>query len=186
MKIKASEWSGHNKSVQFAIPTRSAVNILVCGQGSILVIASNQEEEVIISSGQDRLSLRAVLEGFHQLEISCKAFGMCAQVNGTQLTEPLDDRPLPARKVPNNLIGRMHDQARRQFRSDREAFENNTSRPGYEMDDDDVELFEEDEAQILVEQHQAKTQPKPKKGLKPDVVEEDSSDASESPDSDQE
>lgn len=58
--------------------------------------------------------------------------------------EPLDDRPLPELKQATNLLARMRQEFRQQLGVTREHFLNDTGIPGYEIDDDDPGLFEEE------------------------------------------
>jgi len=154
MRIRCSSWSGHKKMVRIPIPQKCNVNLTVAALGDIIVYAQGEDGKIIIAASQHHLHTRPNLEGFDVLEIHAKEFGMEISVNGTQLCEQLNQDLPPVKPQPLTLIGKMHARARETMAVHREHFENNTNRPGYELDDDEPDEFEEDQAARLIQENQ--------------------------------
>lgn len=154
MKIISNQWSAHKKSVKIPIPIKCNVNLTIAAIGAIAIYGHSDEHKLLIASAENELHTRPNLEGFNSLEITAKEFGLRISVNGTQVGEHLDDAPPPVKPRPQTLVGRMHARAKETMAVQREAFENNTQRPGYEIDDDEPMEFEEDEAQRLIAEQQ--------------------------------
>lgn len=58
--------------------------------------------------------------------------------------ETIPDLPLPERQTPNNLLARMRQEFRQQLGFTREHFINDTGLSGYEIEDDEELMFEEE------------------------------------------
>lgn len=199
MKINASEWSSHVKSVKIPVPPKCNIHVLAAGEGELMLIGHAIDEEVgspILHSVTERLHLKANIEGFAAIEITGKRFGLQLSVNGTQLGEKLDKLPPPVKPEPRNLIAKMREKYRQEMGSQREAFaQNDTGQPGHELDDDAPGIFEEDELELaernLREQQAKADKAKAKKSTKPkgeqnNVDEEGDSDAAGSDDGSEE
>lgn len=149
MKIKADEWFSHKGNYKFPIPDHATVHMHVAAAGSIVLVAYLDKHSTIIKASTDGLYFRANLEGYTHLEVQAKEFGAVVEINGRELGEHFDDKLPPARKVPNNLIGKMQAKLREGLAVRREE-----ALSGYEMADDEPVQFEEEEAQELLDKHQ--------------------------------
>lgn len=73
-------------------------------------------------------------------------FTFNAALGSVSVFEDIDDRPVPERKRASNLLMQMREEFRRSMGVMREHFADDTPFPGYEIDDDDRGLFEEEMA----------------------------------------
>lgn len=92
---------------------------------------------------------------------SADPFNYKLELGSVSVFETVDEREIPAQKPPSNILQQMHQEFRRNMGVIREAFGADGPWPGYEIEDDEDTLFEEEIAQKAKEEREAKASEKP-------------------------
>lgn len=115
------------------------------GPKTIVVEGIDEHGEAKAIQSGENFILRKRLRGFNKLKLhSTQPFGFSIELSEVRGIEPINSDPVYERPIPRNPLAQARERIRQELGIYRETFENETFYPGYEMDDEDEEMFEED------------------------------------------
>lgn len=145
------------KDVMVNLQGKTHVLIQATGEAPIQVLAHNQGQVIpVYTSTLFRKTFN--LEGFEALQLkSSKTFGYHIGIKQRQEVEPTDNEAPPPVTESGNVLKRMRDKVRSELGITREAFlTRDIDLPGYEFDDEEDVMFEEDEIALAKQQKKEK------------------------------
>lgn len=146
--FRNKEWANHLKEVSYELQESANVDLLANSTGHILAIGTAPDgTDFILASAMYSIRLKSHLAGFKKLTLTAKApFSVRNLVYLAQVDEPRHDKPPIPPEPASNPLKAMRDKFRAEMGVTREAFEvlMSADRPGYELDDDDPGMFEEE------------------------------------------
>lgn len=143
--------------IEYDLPwMRTNLALEISGEAPIRLLVDG-EVVMTIPAGRYRDVLR--LEGDIMSLKSAKPFTYHAVLGSISPFEPTDEREIPQPRAPSNILQQMHREFRRSLGVMRESFESDGPWPGYELDDDEPMLFEEEEAEQAREAAKASKRP---------------------------
>lgn len=141
-KAVSAALSGSQSNVAVKWSSEGPVRMLVDGELVATLPPGNNSDVFRVEGEQMELKGDAV-------------FSAWVRIGEINVFEPIDDREIPALGPPSNILQQMHREFRRSMGVIREAFEADTGWPGYEMDDEEPVLFEEELAVKAKEEREA-------------------------------
>lgn len=115
------------------------------GPANIVLEGIDAHGEAIPLQSGNNWVMRQRLQSFTKLHIhSSKPFGFSIELSEVRGHEPTNNIPPYERPIPKNPLAQARERIRMELGAYRETFENETLFPGYELSDDDDELYEEE------------------------------------------
>lgn len=141
---KRDEWQSTEKQ-EISTPENFWIKLNVSGPETISVSGVNQDGEIVPLKHGSHFKWTRKLTGYSKLIIqSKKPFGMDYELAGIRDHDPANQEPPWQRPIPRSPLGQARERIRAELGLIRETFENETFFPGYEIDDDEDDVFEED------------------------------------------
>lgn len=141
---KRDEWLSTEKQ-EINTPESFWIKLNVSGPETISVAGVNHDGEIVPLKHGQHFKWTRKLTGYSKLIIqSKKPFGMDYELAGIRDHDPANQDPPWQRPIPRSPLGQARERIRAELGLIRETFENETFFPGYEMDDDEDDIFEED------------------------------------------
>lgn len=158
LKISNVSWFACNTRETFALPeVKNILKVSLASLEPVAIIAVSGSEKITIWTGTCTHNLPIQLIGFTGVEFVGKKFGLRVEINGLQISEPINSELPPARPKPANYLQQIREKVRADLGISREAFlANDTDLPGYEIGDDEELMFEEEIATLAA---QAQSEP---------------------------
>lgn len=149
--MKVQEWDYSTGKYEIDLPDRAECDIHVVSKGMILLSVQREDCEIPIAIESHNLRFKDRVFGGITLSVQSDApFGIRARVTELQTDEPRNDAAPPPRSDEGSLFKRLRDRVRQEMGVTREAFlERDVPLPGYELDDGDDGLFEEEQLELL-------------------------------------
>lgn len=133
------------QEASFDVGEKTAFRYIISSKEGVTISADGKE---IIHLPPGLHAKAIVLENVESIKIKADGKKMSAAFAMTDLTvgEQIDDQLPPPPAASNNLLAQIREKVRREMGVTRENFllVNDTGYPGYELDDDEPELFEEE------------------------------------------
>jgi hypothetical protein len=143
------------KEATIPLPKKAAVNLQVRGPDLIDLVISTKDGDFHYGTSS-QINLREIINDATSIKVkSKKEFTLQYKIQERQQYEPIDDRPLPTPEDNTSPIMAMQRRIRQELGIIREEFTNDTDLPGYELDDEDEGLFEEETALLQEMQRKA-------------------------------
>lgn len=141
---KRDEWLSTDKQ-EIDTPENFWIKLNASGPETVSVSGVNADGEIVpLKHGQHFKWIRK-LTGYSKLIIqSKKPFGMDFELAAIRDHDPINLDPAYERPIPRSPLGLARERIRAELGLMRETFENETLFPGYEMDDEEDDVFEED------------------------------------------
>lgn len=132
------------------LPGKCVVVVKTAGEAPVTVETIDGEGfATILSVAPFNTTIRERVDAVEIRASSPKPFGFDLQVRALQEDEPRNEDPVPEPASVNNYLAMIREKVRREMGVTRESFDNDTGLPGYELEDDDPGLFEEEMAEQM-------------------------------------
>lgn len=133
------------KDIRWTIDGKCLVDVRTAGEVPVKVeLVKEDGTTVLLSFAPYNARYRGKVDGVEIRAESKKPFGASCVVRSLQASEPVDFEDPPAPPTVNNFLQMVRAKVRREMGVTREAFDNDTGFPGYELRDDEDPLFEEE------------------------------------------
>lgn len=170
MKTSTAELKTAKKH-EYDLPEKAFINLQATSDGPIkaYIVDTSGVEHLLAASLQGSLNLKTSIAGSSKLSLrGDRSITAKCQTYAEQIEEPRHDEPAFIPDYSNNPLRQMREKVRAEMGVMREAFEliADTGLPGYELDDDAPDHFEEDLA-ALTTRHPKTTRAEPEGTEKP-------------------
>lgn len=154
MRMKPSKMRAMSSFTQ-ELPEKAACRFILNSDKGVTVTVTDLEENQheIMTFGEGLFTRAFVLEDMQFLIIEPRSKGkmsLAFEMQELPKAEAQDFNDPPPPPESNNLLAQIREKVRREMGVTREAFllQNDTGQPGYEIEDDDPEIFEEEIAEL--------------------------------------
>lgn len=153
-KIRAANTELVDKVRRFDLNGPTFADLLVTGSAQLTVFGvAENGDQFQLKTDPHHLRLKGSIEGFAALVVqSSKPFALHGNLVSMQNGEIQDFEPVPLPPETASPLKQMRDRMRQEMGVRREAFDvlrSSNIRPGYEIDDNEPDHFEEDMERVL-------------------------------------
>lgn len=146
-KLNAAEWQTDKKELSYDLYEKSWVDAQVNSEGMVKVyVVTADGVEHLVAANNGNLKFSSSIAGSVKLTFKGdRSISARCQIVPEQIDEPRHDMPPFIPDTSNNPLKQIRDRVRREMGVMREAFEllSDTGYPGYELEDEVPDEFEE-------------------------------------------